>query len=281
MPRSSRHHPSTFWEWFDQNVRYIFVALTAIGAAALVMIAMNSAPRVEAGTVAGPIPTFSSSTKASSTSPTDALDRLSDQAAPWNLAVIGDSTGNGTDEWVYLTAARLSAKYDRPVVIHDWSELKNVYVGENTVGKGAGAPIVIWNGSASGMNGQYSLKYLSTMVPVRPDFVIISHGHNLNADAAVPQVSALIAKMSTAWDTEPAFAVTLQNPRLDARADIQAGLVEDLKKRYLGTTVGLIDVYAAYQSASDVESLVRPDHFHPSAKGEILWATVVEKFLGI
>jgi len=45
---------------------------------------------------------------------------LKDPKRAWSIGVLGDSTGNAEDEWVYLLAVDLSVEYDRPVIILNW-----------------------------------------------------------------------------------------------------------------------------------------------------------------
>jgi len=212
--------------------------------------------------------------------PTVAL--LKDPKRAWSIGVPGDSTGNGPDEWVYLLAKDLSAKYDRPVIIHNWDIEKNRYADTTTIGGGAGAPVTIWNGSASGKGLTYSFEHREAMLPSRPDLVIVNHGHNM----ATPQEARvgaynLVDWATNAWDKPPAVAVTLQNPRVDGRAATHAAVVAELREQWTGTPVKLIDVEDAYKSAPDVAALVREDGFHPNPKGEVVWAEAVKRALGV
>lgn len=207
---------------------------------------------------------------------------LGEAGRPWTLAVFGDSTGNADDEWVYLLAAQLSAKYDRPVVIHDWSVDANSYSGETPVGDGSNAPITIWNGSASGQSAGYSLSNFATIAPQQPDLAIVSHGHNeTSVRQAIEEVDGLLRMVATAWPQRPAVALVLQSPRLDADAARQDQVVEALRARYTGGAVSLIDVHAAFRSRPSLPDLLSADLLHPNAAGEQLWAETVEAALGV
>jgi len=209
----------------------------------------------------------------------DAMARLNDPARPWTLTVLGDSTGNGQDEWVYLTAARLSEKYQRPVTVHDWSETQNVYVSENTVGGGSNAPITIWNASASGMNADYSLQFLDVEEPAPSDLIIVNHGHNYaEPNNAVQSLSALLHKLDTQADA--GLAVTLQPARLDDTADMHASIIAAYREKFAGRE--LIDVWSAWEATGDITPLLNEnDKRHPTQEGSRVWADAVGSFLGI
>lgn len=205
----------------------------------------------------------------------EVIPRLEDATRPFVFTVMGDSTGNASDEWVYLAVTSLSSIYKRPAVIHNWSIDTNTYASETPVGSGAGEPIVVWNGSASGMNASYSMEHREAMAPMVPDLLVVNHGHNVaTADQAGREVSALVFWAESAWANSPAVAVTLQNPRFDENKQRQADVVTALRKQYEKTNVGIIDVYSAFESNVNPTALVRlEDGFHPNFAGEQIWAS--------
>ena len=205
---------------------------------------------------------------------------LDDAARPWTLQVLGDSTGNGPDEWVYLTARRISAKYHRPVLIHNWSVASNTYVDATTVGTGSNGRITIWNGSAPGKGTDYAMANFDAMAPAQPDLVIVSHGHNLIPPTAAKSVAALLRHVEKAWSTPPAFAITLQNPQTRPAPGIatQDAVVAALRFAFSART--LIDVHDAFPT-KDLGKIIGPDGVHPNSAGETIWSNVVCKALGI
>lgn len=226
--------------------------------------------------VANPVKATKAPTAAKARTIAGAMALLKDKSRPWVFSVVGDSTGNAPDEWVYTVVKQLSEDYDRPAVVHNWSVEENKYASQTAVGVGSGEPIIVWNGSASGMNGSYSMKHRLVMVPQAPDLMIVSHGHNVaNADQNGREVSALVQWASVAWETPPALAVTLQNPRVDENAQRQADVVAGLRTLYKAANVSLIDVYTAFEKAG-TDSLVNPeDGYHPNLEGEKVWAATV------
>lgn len=212
----------------------------------------------------------------------DVKAKLADPSKPWTLAVAGDSTGNADDEWVYLLAKKISAKYGRPIVIHDWSIDTNAYSGHTTVGAGAGQPVQIWNASASGKNFTYSFEHRAVELPEQPDLLIVNHGHNIGTgQEARSGAFQLVDWALNKWPTPPAVAVTLENPRVDASAAKQEQVVEALRQQWAGSKVTLVDVHKAFSDAPNLPALLRDDGFHPNPKGEEVWAEAVWAGLGL
>lgn len=204
------------------------------------------------------------------------INLLKDPARPWSLAVLGDSTGNGPDEWVYLLAAELSEKHKRPVDIHNWILESNKYGTTTRVGSGSNAPITIWNSSASGQSAKYTLSHFDVAVPKKTDAVIISHGHNNALDASV-DIANLTNRVRETWKEAPALAITLQNPRTDARDSQGRALASALRQKWGSRAdVELIDVRAAFEAEPDIDILVSPaDSLHPTPAGSRVWADAV------
>lgn len=264
--------------WWAVVVIVVGLVWIAVG----VPIALHRAAAASGATAVSPA--VQASTPATKTPPTaaQAVTLLDQPTRPWTLTVLGDSTGNESTEWVYLLGRQLSAKYSRPVVIHDWSIDTNNYSGQTPVGGGGNAPITVWNGSASGMTAGYSLQNFAAMAPQQPDLVIVNHGHNEpSADVALSEVGSLFNRVASAWPQPPAMALVLQNPRTDATAAVQEQVVQALRTHYADSKVSLIDAHAAFQNSGKLPTLLNPDGKHPNAAGERLWAQTVETALGV
>ncbi|WP_143546787.1 SGNH/GDSL hydrolase family protein [Rhodococcus sp. 06-235-1A] len=198
---------------------------------------------------------------------------------PYVMTVVGDSTGNGEAEWVYILAQHLS-RLGRSVLIHDWDPDLNQYTTESKFGPGGVPTLTIWNGSAAGKNTVYSQANWDALVPETPNFVVFSHAHNqTDVSQGVSGVTQMVRR--TLPDT--AVAVILQNPRLDDAADRQAATVAALRKQFESEAArpALIDVWTAFQQAPDLAPLLEPDRFHPSRAGEELWEQVVSTALAL
>lgn len=203
-----------------------------------------------------------------------AMALLNKPARQWSMTVIGDSTGNEPGEWVYLLAEEWSERYNRPVTIHNWSIEADNFTSETKIGEGTNAPIHIWNSSASGKDGLYSLAHFNRIAIQRPDLIVISHGHNVpNAQAAAVQVYDIEDHVVGKWPTnQPSLAVILQNPRVDDEAARMDGIITRLRGGWGSTQPStLIDVYSVFKKSGDVPRLLKDDGFHPNEAGEYLW----------
>jgi hypothetical protein len=273
--------------WFARSYQGIIIALLAILAVVLVVLAMQhvSAARVSADAVAGPIPTFSSAPIASKKQPAAALTLLDQKDRPFTISVIGDSTGAIDDNWVGQTAQWMSDKYDRPVELHQWSVRvePNAYQPVQTIGTGANAPIVIWNGSAEGKDVTYSLTNWDKLVPVDGgtfDLAFINHGHNIGVGKLVSDGNDLLDKMTDAM-TSAAVVVIAQNPQADEggtlgpaqETNVRAWMSSAKRQGY-----AVVDVLDVFLDQDDYSKLLL-GAVHPNRDGFALWAQAVEKVL--
>ncbi|WP_139318521.1 hypothetical protein [Kocuria sp. CNJ-770] len=65
-------------------------------------------------------------------------------------------------------------------MIHTWNVDTNKYSAITDI-PGAGEPIVVWNGFASGQSAKYSLENAKAMAPETPDLLVVNHGHGTAA----------------------------------------------------------------------------------------------------
>lgn len=200
-------------------------------------------------------------------------------AEPYTVLVLGDSTGNNTDEWVHRIGKRIAANYQRAVTIHDWSDTVNGYITTTAYGDPGQPPVTIWNGSAAGKGPSYSESYYASMAPERADLTLINHGHNGEAKDIVSGDERLIQLIKEAGTPDAVIAVMLQNPRVDspAKADMLQRGVNLLRQRFGGARSGvtLIDVHSAFPHDAGLTAYLRPDGIHPNERGQQLWADTV------
>ncbi|WP_176475355.1 SGNH/GDSL hydrolase family protein [Kocuria sp. WN036] len=206
----------------------------------------------------------------------DAMQDVKDNSRPWSMTVLGDSTGNEPDEWVYLVTEELAAATGRPAVIHNWSSESHSYEGSNRM-EGDGEPIIVWNGSASGESAAYTLEHRSTLSPGSPNLVVINHGHNHATSAeASSQIATLAGRVRNASEDPPALAITLQNPRTGGQENKHANVIRHLREDWTDREdVTVLDVFAAFDKADNLERLVHEDGTHPTEAGQRLWADTV------
>lgn len=201
-----------------------------------------------------------------------------DSAEPYTIVVLGDSTGNNTDEWVHLMGRRIAANYRRTVTIRDWSDTANGYVTSTSYGDLGRPPLTIWNGSAAGKGPAYSESYYASMAPERADLTLINHGHN-GANDIVSGDQRLVQLAKDHMTQDAVIAIVLQNPRTDslAKADMLQRGVNALRQRFGGASSGitLIDVNSAFPRDAGLAAYLRPDGLHPNERGQQLWADTV------
>lgn len=208
----------------------------------------------------------------------DAWGRVQDNGRPFVIAVVGDSTANDEDEWANLAFQQLAQDLNRPLVHHVWDLATNSYV-DNYDGNddGSNAPLIVWNGSAPGMDGAYSLANIAAMIPEAPDAIFLNHGHNAfpTPTTLVDQLDQLRDSLTTTYP-EAGLASVIQNPRLDDRAEaFEAALATERQWLTEHPEILAIDVNAAYKSAGNLASLLNSDRLHPSPAGSEVAAEAV------
>ncbi len=213
---------------------------------------------------------------------------LNEADRSWTLTVIGDSTGTGADGWVHYLGKRLGRAYQRPVTVYDW-DLDCACYEENTAtdypaepGSTAAAQIVVRNGSAAGKTGAYALDYFDQMVPEHPDLVIINHGHNNGTSReAVNEIGQLTSTLTNLYGADLPIFITEQNPRFDFGAEKAQTTAELLETEFGGGPYELINVFDEFGATGDLESVLTEDGLHPSEPGNVLWAAVVARAIGL
>lgn len=259
----------------------IRVGIPVVLTGVLLSVAFATVPRPAAGTSAAADsgPAIAAEPRSDLVSFADARDRMSDPARPFVVAVIGDSTGNQPGEWVDVAFRELSEDLDRPLIQHPWDVLTASYLPEIRSNEdAASAPLIVWNGSASGKTGQYSLAHFDTLVPVHPDIVIFNHGlNNVPEPQSVgPQLTALVAEIERYWPESVGYAAILENPRFDDWAAQHTTVIHNVTSWLAeNQSVRAIDVHSAYLAAANPQLLLLPDLLHPSPTGSAVTAATV------
>lgn len=262
------------------SVVLVRVGIPVVIAGVLFSAAFANVPRPAAGTSAVDSgPAIAAEPRSELVSFADGRDKLADSGRPFVVAVIGDSTGNEPGEWVDLAFQELAEEFDRPLVQHPWDVLTDSYLPEiRSNVDAASAPLVVWNGSASGKTGQYSLAHFEALVPRQPDLVIFNHGLNNvpEPETVGPQLTALVAEIERYWPGTVAYAAILENPRFDDWAVQHAEVIDNVGAWLAeNQSVRPIDVHTAYLTAPSPELLLLPDLLHPSPAGSALTAATV------
>jgi hypothetical protein len=217
------------------------------------------------------------------------------------IMVVGDSTGNATTEWVYLTAQWLATKCPTHTVKYRlWGSgdgSTQVWGSYSTIQTGSGATLpdtgqnTIWvdNASISGINHFYTQGARESLIwdGSEYDLVISNFGHNLGTamteDIALPE---WICHLSHVRHMAPraGLLVTLQNPRTSITSDINtngsaqsARMVMAWRKAADMIGAGLVDVYSPYKALADASPYMG-DETHPNDLGQsTIWLPAVQR----
>ncbi|QPZ39846.1 SGNH/GDSL hydrolase family protein [Paramicrobacterium chengjingii] len=276
MPRTDAEHSSRSIRWKIATILACAVVTASIVTGVFATVKPSDSPSV---TVAQQDPSSGGSAVLASVRFGDAWSRINDTTTPFVVTVAGDSTGNAPGEWVDRAFHTLAESMSRPLVIHFWNERTHKYDLTSRANGGAGsAPIIVWNGSASGKTPAYSLKHLDQLMPEQPDAVIINHGLNnvRNPDSAAPQIQAFMSAVEARWDEAIGYAVILENPRFDRWKEpfenVVTGITEWAQPL---SNVLLINVYDAYLESDNLDQLLFDDRLHPNTAGSQFTADVV------
>lgn len=80
------------------------------------------------------------------------------------------------------------------------------------------------------------------MVPERPDLVIINHGHNESTIPSALANATRLTNLATQYEPMPTTVITIQNPRMDAKAKFHQDLGNALTKRFQNSRTRILDV---------------------------------------
>ncbi|MGE9782790.1 SGNH/GDSL hydrolase family protein [Janibacter sp. G368] len=241
------------------------LVLAVGGAWAWVFAEQGTAPA--GATAAAPPSSSSSSTSSpSAAEPTwtmdDARDALAGDGS--RVLVLGDSTGNGNDEWASLWAQSAQLPLAR------WdTDTEAGYVNEADDTR-------LWSAAMNSGTAGYPLEHDEVWPAQDPDLVLLSYGHFHDSAAdATDALEDLRVELADRYPDAP-VVVVLQNPEADnADADRRAAIGDWADDAGLPT----IDVAAAFEDSGDPDALLA-DEINPSPEGSQLWADTVAEALG-
>lgn len=254
-------------------VALVLLALVA-GLWAFVFVDHRQAGSAQASTSSGkagsssPSPSSSSSTTESSAEGEASMDEAREAFAEdgSRVLVLGDSTGNGWDEWAFLWAEEQGL----PGAM--WmTETENGY-------SGATESTRLWSGAMVEATADYPVEHWDAMWPeADPDLVLLNYGHFYSSgDEAVESMEALRAAIEEQAPETP-VVVILQNPQADdANASVREAIAGWAQESGLPT----IDVAAAFAESDEPLANLRLDQLNPSTAGSQLWAETVGEALG-
>lgn len=202
------------------------------------------------------------------------------------VAVVGDSTGNANDEWVYLLAQSLAARYPAYTVTHRlWNDGTQAYDAATIIQTGTGAfTLDVYNASTPGKGPQYSTPRLALQLPVEPDLIFINYGHNLSFPAAEfmsVYYRPLMDAIDIRWPSARIICSS-QNKRVAPAANLTLHplYMARIKDLCAERGYGYLPVWEAFD-AGDATALNDPDGFHPNDDGSILWGNIAASLFDV
>lgn len=257
-------------------VAVLVLMLLVVAAWAAVVMDFRQASSAGEGTAAATSSASAPSSKSSSTtaSPSPSTEpgwtmsqaRKAFAQEDSRTLVLGDSTGDGYDEWAHLWAEA----EDLPAAT--WrAEAESGYESESPETR-------LWSGSAPDATAAYPVEHWDEIWPsVDPDLVVLSYGHAQESpEEATKQLEALRVDIADRVEEAP-IVVLLQNPAADdADADMREAIAAWAEEAGLPT----IDIATAFEDSGMPEADLRLDAFHPSGAGSQLWADVMAEALG-
>jgi lysophospholipase L1-like esterase len=211
------------------------------------------------------------------------LPDLSEDAAPFKIAILGDNTSKLDGGWTNIFANWLSTRFNRTVIING---IETPYATDYSIAKqidkGSRYPIELWNAAVPNMTMQQVTDQVSILLPFdtesQPDLIMFSQGHN-SGTRSLARTAIPVLKNIRDMYPRATILVILQNPWLE-REDAQntnALNVKDLKTSAKNSGFQTLDIYSAFiQDPRPLEKLLDINGTFPSAEGYILWSQIVE-----
>lgn len=202
-----------------------------------------------------------------------------------NILIIGDSTGDGAAEWVYLFGQWLATEYPTHSVSYRlWDDPANVYAAAVAISTGSGSHTIrIWNASVSGSTPMALLgdAFAPAVIASGASVVLWNHGKNLvQLLAAGISRGTWIAAMDSVRLALPlAGHVLIKQPPNRDDDDMAAVVAEAVAIAAEYGNVAIADAYAPHIAAGKAGSLYL-DNLHPSASGSAMTAAAVQELFG-
>lgn len=202
-----------------------------------------------------------------------------------SIVLTGDSTGNETGEWFYLTMLWLIAKFPAYTVTYRlWDDATQTYGSVSTLQTGTGPrTLAIYNASHPGAGYDYSFQNGNTprflaIFPVTPTTIITSYGYNSGTTTYRTETTELARWITGNFPTSEVIMVA-QPPKATADPDSANSVLRsaDVRAVALQNGYGLIDATQVFLDYGNFDTLIMGDYIHPNAQGMALWAEEAKK----
>ncbi|WP_353951815.1 SGNH/GDSL hydrolase family protein [Knoellia sp. S7-12] len=235
----------------------------------------NDEPSPPPTSAATPTATASSASPSGSPTPSAAgAAAVLGRETPTTIAVLGDQTSDGTDEWVSIFAELLGR--DREVTLHELDpQDPTIYANERVYGS-SGPEVTIYNGSRAEAGADYAAKRLTFLSPTKPDLVVLNYGRNDSSESVAARLAATTMAVRKAWKGAVIVA-TLQPPTVD---DGSKEVRDEVAAWAKQSGVQTLDVAKAFIDTGEPNNYVSSrDRSVMTANGDRLWGRTAYRML--
>lgn len=195
------------------------------------------------------------------------------------LVILGDSTGNETTEWLYLTLQSLAAEFPAYTVTHAlWNDTNQSYDAATTIQTGTGSQsLTVYNGSVPGVGYDYPIASgttrITSMFPAAPTTVLLSFGYNAGTASYRTEMFSVCRAIESYYPTADIILVA-QPPKATSAPDHTNSRLrsESVRALALDEGYGLIDATQAFLDYGNYDTLIQGDTVHPTSAGSQVWA---------
>jgi GDSL-like Lipase/Acylhydrolase family len=272
------------------------ISALALVAAVVVIMAMLQyrGPTTKATPVSGPtsasVPVRSTSTLLSTSATPTPAKVSTPTASPTGLAlansllsapsgasvlVIGDGTGDATDEWVAVWARDHLATNAR-VSYSAWDRVSSRYATAVRYGT-TGQTINVWNASVRSPDMAREPARIAKAWQTS-DLVLLSYGHRRAPATISAQMDAVLAAIRAKNATVP-VVVMIQNPDRADTETIQRENTQKIQAWAGAHSFATVDIYSAFMADPTPRNTMVQSDGSPSPQGSRLWATTLAEAL--
>ena len=272
------------------------ISALAVVAAVVVIMAMIQyrAPNAKAtpvsGTTSASVPVRSTSTFASTSATPSPAKASTPTASPTGLAlansilsapggasvlVIGDGTGDATNEWVAVWARdHLATKATVSYSAWDW--VSSQYATAVRYGT-TGQTITVWNASVRSPDMALEPARIAQAWQTS-SLVLLSYGHRRAPGTITAQMDAVLAAIRAKNATVP-IVVMIQNPDRADTETIQRENTQKIQAWAGAHGFATVDIYSAFMADPTPRNTMVESDGSPSPQGSQLWATTLAEAL--
>ncbi|VXC66304.1 exported hypothetical protein [Arthrobacter sp. 9V] len=203
-------------------------------------------------------------------------DALKNPNNHYVIGVLGDSTGNGPDEWVGKISQGLATEANRRVEFFNYNPQVSRYAEKRIYGPDT-VPVEIYNVGIPGATAEAITTRFEGLFPKDPSLIIVSIGHNQLPANVSPDMERFTRAIEGKWPDAQVLLVG-QNPATGVRYERQRMTVSTMMTWSRTWGYPSVSVFEAIYRTPDFESLY-VDLLHVNDAGSAIWAGVVQRYL--